>query len=105
MFQLTYQRALKLGDPRDIYIVTNKDYQFLIAGQIAELGVMPEEDNILLEPQARNTLPAIYYAVREIRKNGEDRVAVFPSDHIIRRSDEVFSHDQAAPGAGRTSIL
>lgn len=88
MFQLTYQRALKLGDPRDIYIVTNKDYQFLIAGQIAELGVMPEEDNILLEPQARNTLPAIYYAVREIRKSGEDRVAVFPSDHIIRRSEE-----------------
>ena len=38
MFQLTYQRALKLGKPHDIYIVTNKDYQFLIAGQIAELG-------------------------------------------------------------------
>jgi len=88
MFQLTYQRALKLGKPHDIYIVTNKDYQFLIAGQIAELGVMPIEDNILLEPQARNTLPAIYYAVREIRKYGDDRVVVFPSDHIIGRADE-----------------
>jgi mannose-1-phosphate guanylyltransferase/mannose-6-phosphate isomerase len=88
MFQLTYQRALKLGSSDDIYIVTNKDYQFLIAGQIAELGVMPDEDHILLEPQARNTLPAIYYAVYEMRKKGEDRVAVFPSDHIIGRPQE-----------------
>ncbi len=91
MFQLTYQRALMLGSSADIYIVTNKDYQFLITGQIVELGIVPDEDHILLEPQARNTLPAIYYAVHEIRKQGEDRVAVFPSDHIINRSQEFVS--------------
>ncbi len=88
MFQLTYQRALKLGNVDDIYIVTNKDYKFLILGQISEIGVQPKEENILLEPQARNTLPAIYYAVRKMREKGEDRVAVFPSDHIINSSQE-----------------
>ncbi len=88
MFQLTYQRALMLGGVDDIYIVTNKDYKFLISGQISELGVEPNENNILLEPQARNTLPAIYYAVNEMRKKGSDRVAVFPSDHIINGSQE-----------------
>lgn len=91
MFQLTYQRALMLGDVDDIYIVTNVDYKFLITGQISELGVKPNEENILLEPQARNTLPAIYYAVNEIRKKGNDRVAVFPSDHIINGSQEFVS--------------
>ena len=91
MFQLTYQRALMMGGVDDIYIVTNKDYKFLITGQIAELGVIPNEECILLEPQARNTLPAIYYAVREIRKCGEHRIAVFPSDHIINRSQEFVS--------------
>ena len=88
MFQLTYERALMLGSPEDIYIVTNRDYKFLITGQVVELGVIPDEDHILLEPQARNTLPAIYYGVREIQKQGNDRVAVFPSDHIINRSQE-----------------
>lgn len=83
MFQRTYQRALLLGEPNDIYIVTNKDYQFLISGQIKELGIEADEKNILLEPQARNTLPAIYYAVHEIVKQGDDLVVVFPSDHVI----------------------
>lgn len=88
MFQRTYRRALKLGSPDDIYIVTNKDYQFLISGQISELGITSNDNNILLEPQARNTLPAIYYAVNEIRKKEEDLVAVFPSDHIINGVDD-----------------
>lgn len=91
MFQLTYQRALKLGNVDDIYIVTNKDYKFLILGQISELGIIPNEENILLEPQARNTLPAIYYAVKEMSKKGSDRVAVFPSDHIINSTHEFVS--------------
>jgi mannose-1-phosphate guanylyltransferase/mannose-6-phosphate isomerase len=91
MFQLTYQRALMLGSVEDIYIVTNKDYRFLVSGQIVELGIIPSEDHILLEPQPRNTLPAIYYAVREIRKKGDDRVAVFPSDHIINRPQDFVS--------------
>jgi len=91
MFQLTYKRALMLGDIDDIYIVTNKDYKFLITGQISELGVLPNEKNILLEPQARNTLPAIYYAVNEIKKKCDDRVAVFPSDHIINSSEDFVS--------------
>ena len=45
MFQRTYQRALLLGEPNDIYIVTNKDYQFLISGQIKELGIEADEKN------------------------------------------------------------
>jgi mannose-1-phosphate guanylyltransferase / mannose-6-phosphate isomerase len=91
MFQLTYKRALLLGGVDDIFIVTNRDYKFLISGQISELGLDPIEDNILKEPQARNTLPAIYYAVREMQKKGEDIVAVFPSDHIIAGEQEFIS--------------
>lgn len=91
MFQLTVKRALLLGTIEDIYVVTNKDYKFLIAGQISEMGIKPVEGNILLEPQARNTLPAIYYALREIQKHGEDIVTVFPSDHLIKGEKEFIS--------------
>jgi mannose-1-phosphate guanylyltransferase/mannose-6-phosphate isomerase len=37
----------------------------------------------------RNTLPAIYYGVKEItRENGPDTVAVLPSDHLITATGE-----------------
>jgi len=83
VFQMAFERCLKLAEASDIYIVTNVDYKFLVHGQIEELGYRLKEDQILIEPVGRDTLPAIYYAVKEIRRHGEDIVAVFPSDHLI----------------------
>ncbi len=60
IFQLTMKRCLKMVSLEDIYIVTNKEYKFLISGQIEEMGYEAIMDNILLEPQMKNTLPAIY---------------------------------------------
>lgn len=89
IFQLTMQRCLKLTSLDDIYIVTNKGYKFLIAGQIEEMGYESIIENILLEPQAKNTLPAIYNAVKTMRTKGDDIVAVFSSDHLIG-DDDIF---------------
>lgn len=84
IFQLTMLRCLKLAPLEDIYIVTNKDFQFLVSMQIDALGQPTVKENILLEPQAKNTLPAIYNGVSHIRKNrGDDVAAVFPCDHLI----------------------
>ncbi|MGE5417238.1 MAG: mannose-1-phosphate guanylyltransferase/mannose-6-phosphate isomerase [Acidobacteriota bacterium] len=83
IFQLTLMRCLLLAALEDIYIVTNKDYKFLITGQVEEMGYNMPAENVLLEPQAKNTLPAIYNGVKVIREKGEDKVAVFPSDHLI----------------------
>jgi mannose-1-phosphate guanylyltransferase/mannose-6-phosphate isomerase len=87
IFQLTMARCLKIAPIGDIYIVTNMNYKFLIMGQIEEMGCTAIEENIILEPIAKNTLPAIYNGVREIRKRGEDVVAVFASDHLIGDPD------------------
>jgi mannose-1-phosphate guanylyltransferase/mannose-6-phosphate isomerase len=67
----------------DIYIVTGKDYLHLVHGQIEELGKSLPVAQILLEPEAKNTLPAIMYAVQAIREKGDDICAVFASDHVI----------------------
>ena len=83
IFQQTMQRCLIMVALDEIYIVTNKDYRFLISGQIEEMGYEAITDNILLEPQAKNTLPAIYNGVKAIRRKGNDVVAVFSSDHLI----------------------
>lgn len=82
-FQMSFERCLKLTNLNEIYIVTNNNYKFLILDQIEELGYKFNKSQILIEPLSKNTLPAIYYGVKEIQKQGDDIVAVFPSDHLI----------------------
>ncbi|GAB6181521.1 mannose-1-phosphate guanylyltransferase/mannose-6-phosphate isomerase [Desulfotomaculum defluvii] len=83
IFQMTFERCLKLSAPHHIFIVTNDDYKFLVSGQIEELGYQVKEGQILIEPVGKNTLPAIYFGVKEIQKQDEDIVVVLPSDHLI----------------------
>ena len=88
LFQETFKRSLLLTEIDDIYVVTNRKYKFLVMGAVEELGLSYNEDNILVEPEARNTLPAIYAGVHEIRRQGEHSVVVFPSDHMIVKGEE-----------------
>jgi len=88
LFQSTFERGLLLAGIDDIYVVTNEKYKFLVMGSIGELGIAYNEANILVEPEPKNTLPAIYAGVREIARKGNDSIVVFPSDHMIRKSQE-----------------
>lgn len=91
LFQETFIRSLFLSEIDDIFVVTNEKYKFLVMGAIEELGYHYNEDNILVEPEAKNTLPAIYAGVHEIAKRGNSSVVVFPSDHLIAKSEELTS--------------
>lgn len=84
LFQDTLLRCLRISDISEIFIVTNEKQKFFVYGQIAELKLDILKDNILLEPEGKNTLPAINFAVYEIeRRFGNSNVSVFPSDHIL----------------------
>ncbi|ASJ08735.1 mannose-1-phosphate guanylyltransferase/mannose-6-phosphate isomerase [Thermococcus siculi] len=84
LFQKTVERALKFSKPGEIFVVTNKKYKFRVLDDIHELGLDIPEENILLEPRGRNTLPAIYWGIRRIEETfGDSIVAVLPSDHLI----------------------
>lgn len=85
LFQETYKRSLMLTTYEDIYIVTNEKYKFITIGAIEELGLPYLEENIIIEPMAKNTLPAIYAGVFSILKKNyhNDHVLVLPSDHNI----------------------
>ena len=81
MIQKTVARLGSLVSPEDVFIVTNANYAGLVKEQLPEL---PEE-NILLEPAARNTAPCIALAAQVIRKKYGDAVMmVLPSDHLIK---------------------
>ena len=84
MIQLTVDRLKDLVDINDIYIVTNKDYKNLVLEQIEGIS----EENILLEPIAKNTAPSIGLAAVHIQKKYDDAVMlVLPSDHLIKYNE------------------
>lgn len=81
MIQKTVNRLKGLVSPEDVFVVTNESYAGLVKEQLPEL---PEE-NILLEPAARNTAPCIALAAMVIKKKyGESTMLVLPSDHLIK---------------------
>lgn len=105
LFQETFNRALLLVDINNIYVVTNNNYKFLVKGAIKELDYDYNENQILLEPEAKNTLPAIYAGVYEILKKGKDSVVVFPSDHTILDTQEFIRLIQASEPLTKDSLI
>jgi mannose-1-phosphate guanylyltransferase/mannose-6-phosphate isomerase len=104
LFQDTYLRAVELSDPKNILVVTNEIHQFLVLDQIAELGYSIDESRLLKEPEGRNTLPAIAWAVSEIGSGDPDAtVVVFPSDHML--GNEAIGEIRKAVDLGRENLV
>jgi mannose-1-phosphate guanylyltransferase/mannose-6-phosphate isomerase len=86
LFQETVFRCLEISDISEILIVTNEAQKFFVIGQIEEIGHSIPPENVLIEPEARNTLPAIFFGMKEIEtKFGNSIVGVFSSDHVLDR--------------------
>ncbi|TGC08032.1 mannose-1-phosphate guanylyltransferase/mannose-6-phosphate isomerase [Methanolobus halotolerans] len=84
LFQDTVSRCLQVSDISEIYVITNESHKYFVIGQVEELGHEIPEENLLLEPEGKNTLPAICYGIKEIEKaHGNSVVGVFSSDHVL----------------------
>lgn len=81
MLQLTVERILPLVKLEDIFIATNRAYKALVQAQLPDLPA----ENILCEPQGKNTAPCIGLgAVHMAKKYGDAIMLVLPSDHLIK---------------------
>lgn len=105
LFQLTFETSLLLAGLDDIFVVTNEKCKFLVMGSIEELGYDYCESNIIVEPESKNTLPAIYAGVHEIAKNGSDTVVVFPSDHLIIKYQKFVEVIKNTEALAKDSII
>ena len=75
--------------------ITNADYRFIIEDQLNDVGVKPGP--ILIEPESRNTAPAILAAsMYAMKGNNNAIVLVAPSDHVI--PDQNYFHKVVATG-------
>lgn len=80
----TAQRLRGLANPKDVHVVCGKVH----AAPVKRLVPGISSANILVEPAARNTAPAIALACLHVaKKDPQGIVAVLPSDHHISRPD------------------
>jgi mannose-1-phosphate guanylyltransferase/mannose-6-phosphate isomerase len=85
-------------------VVTGSDFRFIVTEQLAASGVAPQ--GILIEPEARNTAPAILAAalVLEARAPGA-LMLVAPSDHVIPDAPRFRQAVAAAAEAARAGRI
>ncbi len=83
LFQQTLRR---LSGPMfaEPLVLTNEDFRFLARDQAAEIGL--QDARIVLEPQARDTGPAILTAALLLKDKPDALMLVAPSDHLIEDS-------------------
>ena len=72
-----------LGRP---VLVCNEEHRFLVAEQLQQIGTEPE--TILLEPEGRNTAPALTLAALYLQDKDPGALMVaMPADHVIPDAD------------------
>ncbi|KCV82314.1 hypothetical protein ATO10_07987 [Actibacterium atlanticum] len=73
------QRAFSFARPT---ILTNSDFRFIVTEQLSSVGVDPAA--ILIEPEGRNTAPAILAAALHLAESDAEAIMlVAPSDHVV----------------------
>ena len=80
MLQMTVDRLRKIKLVQDIFIVTRSDLASAVREEVT--GINPE--NIIIEPEGKNTAPCIGLSALKIQKLDPNAVmGIFPADHLI----------------------
>ena len=91
LLQETLLRIAKKINNKNIYLVANESYKFIIQDQLHEIDML-DQICLLLEPEGKDTLPAIAYASKMIDQiNSNAIISVFPSDHKISDGNEFLN--------------
>ncbi len=103
LFQATFKRLTNLIPFENIYVLTNESYIDIIKEQLPEIA----DEQIVPEPEMRNTAPSILLGAMKVHKRNKNaQMVVAPSDHWI--PDEaafIDSLQQAFDYAGKNEAL
>tara|TARA_Y100001970_G_C14257873_1_gene877006 strand:+ start:1169 stop:2587 length:1419 start_codon:yes stop_codon:yes gene_type:complete len=90
MLQRTVQRLSGL-DVDSVVTICNEDHRFFVAEQLKQIDSLGP---IILEPQGRNTAPAI--AIAALLSDPSDLLLVLPADHAIKDESKFLHSIQTA---------
>jgi mannose-1-phosphate guanylyltransferase/mannose-6-phosphate isomerase len=97
MLQETVLRLKGVDDlTDDVLVICNETHRFLVAEQLRDIGIGAK---IVLEPEGRNTAPAVALAALIAADDVQDdsrMLLVLPADHVIR--DVAAFHKAVATG-------
>lgn len=89
MLQNTLARVQNVSDEVNPIVICNQEYRFLVAEQLRELG--QKKVDIILEPEGRNTAPAVAVAALHLKKQNQDPILlVMPADHVIKDTEQLL---------------
>jgi mannose-1-phosphate guanylyltransferase/mannose-6-phosphate isomerase len=102
----TVGRMLPLIEIKDIFIVTNQSLAESINHQLSSKFGGSWDDNFILEPEAKNTAPALGLAALHLERiDPESVMVVLAADHFIRKSDDFLNLIRKAVEAARCDYL
>jgi len=103
LLRQTINRLLNVLSKDDIIVVTNNEYKFYVKSDLREIN------HIILEPESRNTAPAIAlgikYCMQKLGCKEEEVIFVSPSDHIIRPVEQFVEYVKLANGIAKQGHL
>jgi mannose-1-phosphate guanylyltransferase/mannose-6-phosphate isomerase len=90
LFQQAFERLNRLAAPDinigETLVVTNEEHRFLVLDQLREFYQVSA--SLLLEPEARNTAPALTLAALQAMDNDQDPILVVsPADQTVQDGD------------------
>jgi len=87
LLQMTWDRLLQISDENKIIVVTHSDYRDLVKQQLPLI----KTENILLEPERKNTAPCVLYAALYIQNLDANAIMfVAPADHLILQQKNFY---------------
>ncbi len=84
-------------------IMTGEDFRFMAVEQTAQIGLTDAQ--VVVEPVARDTAPAILAAALMLEKTPDDLMLVAPSDHVIKDQPAFLSAIEAGVPAATEGAL
>lgn len=103
LFQASAQRLSGNGFAAPL-ILTNSDFRFIATEQLSEIGIDPGA--ILIEPEGRNTAPAVLAAALWLEKSDPDALMlVAPSDHAVPDAAAFRATVEAGAAAAKAGQL
>ena len=98
------QTVGRIGSNRPIIVVCQEIHRFLVKEQLQQINI--DNAKIILEPEGRNTAPAIALAAwQALKEDPQAKILAMPADHLIVDRDGFLKKVELADTLSEQDLL